>query len=155
MKWYNKVCPFLHILSPPPSIAFTFQTDTVRLFYPKGFKGSLLPEYKTLPPPELLMVAEKQKKVRNASLWRHHRQGSGVVHLNSIHIQRVFRFFLFSLQPAFPLSIYRHRGEKALFKGRTHKHMTELFKVLTACKTAREGGLNRTSQSRGPGSKSN
>lgn len=54
--------PLLHPLNPPPSFSFTFQPDTMRLFYPKGFKGSLLPEYKTLLPLELLMVAEKQKK---------------------------------------------------------------------------------------------
>lgn len=60
--------PLLLPLSPPPSFSFTFQTDTVQLFYPKGFKGSLLAEYKTLLPLELLMVAEKQKKVRNTSL---------------------------------------------------------------------------------------
>lgn len=40
----------------------------MQLFYPKGFKGLLLPEYKTLLLLELLMVAEKQKKVRNTSL---------------------------------------------------------------------------------------
>lgn len=55
----------MHPLSPSPSFSFTFQTDTVQHFYPKGFKGSLLPEYKTLLPLELLMVAEKQRKVRN------------------------------------------------------------------------------------------
>lgn len=60
--------PLLHPLSPPPSFSFTFQTDTVQLFYPKGFKGSLLPEYKTLLPLELLMVAEKREKGRNTSL---------------------------------------------------------------------------------------
>lgn len=34
----------------------------MQLFYPKGFKGSPLSEYKTLLPLELLMVAEKQGK---------------------------------------------------------------------------------------------
>lgn len=54
--------PPLHPLNPPPSFSFTFQTDTMQLFYPKGFKVSLLPEYKTPLPLELLMVAEKKKK---------------------------------------------------------------------------------------------
>lgn len=60
--------PLQHPVNPPPSFSFTFQADTMQLFYPKGFKGSLLPEYKTLLLLELLMVAEKQKKVRNTSL---------------------------------------------------------------------------------------
>lgn len=60
--------PLRHPVNPPPSFSFTFQADTMQLFYPKGFKGSLLPEYKTLLLLELLMVAEKQKKVRNTSL---------------------------------------------------------------------------------------
>lgn len=34
----------------------------MQLFYPKGFKGSPLSEYKTGLPLELLMVAGKQKK---------------------------------------------------------------------------------------------
>lgn len=72
MKWHNKVHPFLllscTLLALLPPSPLPSQTDTVQRFYPKGFKGFLLLEYKTLLPLELLMVAEKQKKVRNTSL---------------------------------------------------------------------------------------
>lgn len=37
-------------------------------FHSKPLKGFVLPEYKIVLPLELLMVAEKQKKVRNTSL---------------------------------------------------------------------------------------
>lgn len=61
---YTKKCTLFSSSKPSCLPHLYFQIDTMQLFYPKGFKGSPLSEYKTGLPLELLMVAEKQKKKR-------------------------------------------------------------------------------------------
>lgn len=110
----------LHPLNPPLSFSFTFQSDTMQLFYPKGFKGSLLPEYKTPLPLELLMVAEKQKSQKHLSIktsQAEFRCSSPELHPYSKGIASC----LFPSSQLF-LSSCCYWGQKARLRSRTHKH---------------------------------
>lgn len=69
------------------------------------------------------MVAEKQKQLGNT--W----QGSGVVHLNSIHIKKAF--ILCVPQASYSWLPVAPEDKKNIFRSRIHKHMIELYKVLT------------------------